>query len=68
MHVNPHTIASLRLTLRNLEQSSEPGRAPADLDGIRRILLSRITELEGAQTVDVPATDPATSQKEPDQL
>jgi len=40
MHVNPHTIASLRLTLHNLEYSSEPGRAPADLDGLRRILLS----------------------------
>ena len=49
------------------EHSSEAGRAPDDLVGLRRILLSRIAELEGARLADVPVTDPATSQMNGDQ-
>jgi hypothetical protein len=62
-HVNSHTIASLRLTLQNLEQSSEPGATPADLDGLKHILLNRIAELEGVGSLDASPIDLANSQK-----
>jgi hypothetical protein len=67
-HVNPHTLASLRLTLQNLEQSSEPGRPPTDLAALTHILISRIAELECTPALDVSPSDPAPSQKERDQL
>jgi hypothetical protein len=52
--VNPHTLASLRLTLLELEKSSAPGEAAEDLAVLMRILLNRIAALEAMLALTSP--------------
>jgi hypothetical protein len=55
--VNTHTLESLRLTLHDLEQTCGPNLAPDDLPELRRILLTRIAELEATPAREGPSLD-----------
>jgi hypothetical protein len=46
------TLDALRLTLLQVEQNAEPGTDPESLAELKRILLSRIGELEAIQALE----------------
>lgn len=56
----PGTLESLRATLQKLEQSDAPAEDPQSFSELKRILLSRIADLELAQALE--AADPATDE------
>ena len=63
----PKTLKSLHATLQKLEQTDNPADAPESISELKRVLLSRIADLElskileiaDAETDNAPAPEPA---------
>jgi len=66
LHAPRETIESLRLTLESLEQEADPAADAQDVAEFKRILLTRIADLEALEALNAQSSVVKTPDDPPD--